>query len=279
MRTCRSRNVTGLPAPADLQDALNAAKGPRDNPRPHYVGASEIGHKCSAYPLWSLRGFRNINEPRSERIFQLGKAIEWIVIGHLEEAFEDTDYYVRELQSEGKAFNGLAKAHADALLWERKTDKPVAIIEIKSMATKYFAKLLREGIVSMRQYYWQLQTMMGMMQIESAYLIAYNKDTSEYHVEYVVFDPILYARIYSEIEDRIDGKAKRIGKDQTFWRCKPCSKKYVCWDRAYEPPLSQRNCNQCQHARPDKTTGSWNCQLHGGPAVKPCPSWTRFELK
>lgn len=271
-----------LPAASDIQALLDAT-GPGGNSRPYYLGASEIGHKCSAYPMWSHRGFDREASPRSLRIFELGHRIEGIVLDalaiKLRHLSPPNNYFLETKTYNGQQFsktlyNGHVVAHPDGILYDTALFQ-VAIVEVKSMASKYFAKLKREGLSSMRQYHWQVHSLMGMFDLQHAYFIAYNKDTSEYHVIHEEYDPFLYARITYRMENILDGHAERIGKDDSFWMCKMCHKKHVCWNPTYVPPTLR--CQQCQHAMPNKTTGKWTCQLDGSEAVSPCSKWTKYE--
>lgn len=244
---------------------------PRD-----YIGASSIGHPCTAYIAMNLRGMSNTPPtPRQKRIFADGHRIEEQVIDDL----IDAGYRVHAFdpdtleQWEYTAMGGHIKCHLDGKI-EDASLPDTALLEIKSMNAASFAKFQKKGIkYSHREYYDQMQMCMGMADLDGAMIVAYCKDNSEYEGEIVLRDQdtidFLEGRILGVMQE---GHGERIASDEADWRCKMCFKRDVCWGS----PEPQKICRTCTHSVPTHD-GQWHCSLADKIAFEGCPSWTQWK--
>lgn len=241
-----------------------------------YIGASSIGNSCDALLAFSLRGMPD-NPPmaRLKRIFLMGHLLETRVVRDLK---EKADLRVWELdgltgrQFAYEAWGGHISCHSDGQI---EIDGQLMLLEIKTMNSASFAKFKNEGVkYSHPQYHSQVQMMMGMSGFTRTFFIAICKDNSEYHAEFVEFDPIEASYIEARVERVLAGEAKRIAHDPADWRCKDCFKRGVCWQGAE----AERACQTCQHATP-RPDGRWLCRLHGREALTPCEDWTQYQAK
>lgn len=231
-----------------------------------YLGASIVGNPCGAYLAFSLRGFPN-NQPDKQlkRIFALGHVIEDIVIADLRKSGLDV---IDRDQTTGRQiayqlYGGHVKMHMDGQIVE---DGGLALLEIKSMGDSKFKEFQSKGIRnSHRIYYDQMQLMMGASGIQHAYLVAYNKNNSDYHSERVKFDEFYFAQQQYRIEKVLANEAEKIATDETDWRCRGCFKFDACW-RGDRPEADCRNCGHAI-AMPD---GKWFCRHHKRDATEAC---------
>lgn len=221
-----------------------------------YIGASNIGGKCDAEIAFSLRGFPGTApEPKLKRIFKAGHRIEVWVIADMKKA----GIHVMEADPlTGKQYayhlyGGHCSGHADGLI--EHTPDDVGLLEVKSMNDAKWKDYRDKSVrYSHPNYYKQVQFMMGMSGLKWCLFIAYNKNNSLYHHEYVEFDEFTYAASVVRAEHIMRGDAERCATDRSDWRCKGCFKLDVCWGELKPPPA----CLVCQHARPLRS-GSWEC--------------------
>lgn len=242
-----------------------------------YIGASAVGHPCDAMLALSLRGMPDDPAiPRLKRIFLMGHMLEDRVVRDLK---EKADLRVWELdgitgrQFAYEAWGGHISCHADGQV---DVGEELMLLEVKSMNAASFTKFKAEGVkYSHPRYYAQVQMMMGMSGFRRTLFIAMCKDNSEYHVEFVDFDPIEASFIESRVERVLKGDVKRIATDPADWRCKDCFKRSVCWGRT---KLDEPTCQSCQSALPTPD-GGWRCTLHDRVCVEACGEWKQYMPK
>lgn len=260
--------------PGEVIAAINAALD-AEAPQPPraYIGASAIGSPCTAALAFSLRGFPdNPTQARLKRIFRLGYKIEDEVVADLKRA--GLGVMERDgLTGKQYAFQehgGHVRGHADGMI---ELGDEVVLLEIKSMGDGPFGKYKSGGVKNSHpKYYDQCQMMMGLSGTRKCLFIAYCKNNSEYHVEFIEFDVFEYSFLQTKIETVMRGEARKISVDETDWRCRDCSKSDVCWKQS---PV-QTACRTCAHARPIDD-GSWWCGLHDFDCKDPCSDWARYE--
>lgn len=209
----------------DLKQIIEKTLANKNNEPRNYIGASSIGNPCER-AIWY-----GINNPESKEVypkqkltFEIGKRLETMILDLLKESKLDilTDVYVG---SEYPLFEG----HLDAYILEN--GQPKYILEIKTANDSSFNTFKNKGVkLWYPEYYDQVQSYMGMINIRKCILIAINKNTSELHQEIIPFDEYRY--------DYLLNKAKRIGEtvnpprkineSASFFRCKMCFYKKVC---------------------------------------------------
>ena len=247
----------------------------REEKAREYIGASIIGHACDAAIALNLRGFPNVEpNPRLKRIFQLGHILEDEVVKDLKKRADVRVWEVDGLtnrQHTYDAWGGHIVCHMDGHI--ELDDGVLRVLEIKSMNDASFNKFKKHGVKSSHpQYFGQVQMMMGMSDIPSAVLVAINKNNCEYHVEIVEYDEFEFAHIKDRIERAILGKARKISKDVTDWRCRGCFKRGVCWDGVDVPV----RCGTCTFASAHPS-GAWHCDKHDREANKTCDDYKMYE--
>ena len=91
--------------------------------------------------------------------------------------------------------------------------------------------------------------------------MALNKNNSEYHIEFVSFDPDYFVDLKAKCADIVttDVLFKRIGNNKISWfECKFCNAKDVCFGLE----TVNKSCRSCKHVDVvDK--GGWECGKDG----------------
>jgi len=238
-----------------------------------YIGASIVGNSCEAVLAFNLRGFPNDPPaPKLKRIFQLGHVLEDMVVSDLKKKARVNVFEVDGLTGKQHAYEALGghiKSHMDGHI---EINGEVHVLEVKSMNDASFEKFRKNGVkISHPQYHAQVTLMMGMSGMKKTFLIAVNKNTSEYHAEIVAYDDLEYGFLEEKVNRVLSGQARKISEDETDWRCRGCFKRGVCWgDR--EVPVA---CSTCQYASP-LADGGWHCHKHDTRATAPCSDYQRY---
>lgn len=253
----------------------------RESKARDYIGASGIGSDCHAELQFSLRGFPNDEPaPKTQRIFNLGHAIEDIVVRDLKERADVRVWETDPLTGKQHAYSewgGHVAAHADGHVQLDDGSDEVAILEVKSMAASRWRAFVKHGLKSSNpNYFAQAQMLMGMSGVRKTLLVAYNKDTSDYHAEIVEFDELEWASLEAKITRVLEGARDRIASKRDDWRCRTCFKRTVCWEgKAPEGKTIQTACQTCAHAAPQKS-GEWLCTKHGHITSEACPDYEQL---
>ena len=207
------------------------AELPGDEPR-KYIGASSIGHDCNRSIWYGYHGADKAGIPaRLRTTFDIGKRLETLPLDYLQKAGLNI---VRPTKDNKWLFHCDAdvhffQGHLDAVLLLPNED-PI-VVEIKTAKNSGFNNFKNKGLMAWsRSYYSQIQGYMGLSGYRRGVLLAINKDTSEFHHEWVRYDD----QYYRELKMRalaigtIDEPPERINRSPLFISCKNCSYKGVC---------------------------------------------------
>jgi hypothetical protein len=194
-----------------------------------YIGASSIGNPCER-AIWY-----GLNKPESKEIdpkltltFNIGKSLESLLIELLKRKELIGSPYTFICKDYPK-FQG----NADATLLDRNYNI-LALIEIKTAKDSSFNTFKKKGVfLWMPEYYDQIQSYLGMSEIQSCFLLVINKDSSELHEEVIHFDSERYKFLVA--------KAKRIGEtfiepakineSASYFKCKMCFYRKICHEQ------------------------------------------------
>lgn len=248
------------------------------NERRCYIGASNVGNPCHAFLQYSLRGYpQNPPPPAVVRIFALGHYLEEVVVEDLKMA----GVYVQEVNPKTQmqwtytALGGHLRGHADGVI---NNGESMQILEIKSMNEKKWRTFKNLGIEKSHPiYYDQMQLLMGLSGFKSAWMVAYNKNTSVYHAQNVPFDEPRFKDLLRKSISVVRGSSTtRISDTPDCFECKYCNYKPHCWPDGEQPlPLSVE-CRTCRHAKPTAKR-KWYCTLHKSRATDPCSQWSKLQ--
>ena len=227
-------------------------------PRPH-LGASIIGKPCLREIWYSFRWAKQVPfEGRMLRLFEAGNAFE--------------DRIVRELQAIGITVSGRQdrvtigphfSGSIDGIGAGFPESKKPHLLEFKTHNQKSFDTLVKDGVQSSKpEHFIQMNCYMGVPEInlDRAYYIAENKNTSELHAERIHFDKdLFYATKLKASEIIFSGvPCDRIAENPAAFACKWCNYKAVC----HGAEKMDVSCRTCQYVT--VRSDCFECTKHGG---------------
>lgn len=211
----------------------------------NYIGLSEIGDPCLRKLYYKdVKAPAAAVEPRMLRIFELGHAIEALLIEWLREAgfvIINRDP-ATGAQWEVRQLDGRLQGHIDGKIVDGPPIPGVAyplLLECKGLANKYWNQAIKKGVeLAEPKYFVQTQEYMGYMAIPQTLLGVVNKDTSELYWEYIPYQEAV-AQKYSDRAVSLfraietNQVPPRIAARADFYRCKMCEfRDTVCWSSA-----------------------------------------------
>jgi len=203
-----------------IQDTLATQS---DKPR-NYIGASSIGNPCLRAIWYGLRmPETKVVEPQQKMTFEIGKRLEALILYLLTDAGFRIGNFISYECKDYPLFSGTPDCVV--LGFKGEIYQSPFLIEIKTAKNDSFRVFQKKGLrLSWAEYYDQVQSYMGMSGITRTVVIALNKDTSEFHEEWVEFNPIWYASLVEKA--RVVGEAieppARISDRPTWFKCKMC---------------------------------------------------------
>lgn len=194
-----------------------------------YMGCSGIGKECDRQLWYSYHEPKRTDDPRILRIFRLGHIIEKEVIDLLKLG----GFTIYSSDDESSQYGGIDEEigyNIDGVLM---MDDVPYLLEIKSASDKRFNQMIKVGVkLSDPVYYVQMISYMKYMELDRGLFIAYNKNTSEMHVEIIVasnMEANYFINRGKEIA-RMDTEPERKYKTSAFFLCKMCEYREACWN-------------------------------------------------
>jgi len=237
--------------------------------RRDYLSMSGLANECDRVPWFSFRwAVKRFIPVRNVRIFERGDIEEERVVRDLKkcglkvfkvidgEEIEMTGK-IGELQEELVGFAGHAKGHPDGrVLGLPESPDVVHLLEIKTMADKYWKQFVKLGIEKSHPiYFGQMIKYMGHMKLKRGLIVATNKDTEERHYERINFSKDKFAELQDKERELIIETVPPVRMfERTWWKCKTCSYNTICHDNA-APDV---NCRTCKFVELD-FGGKWIC--------------------
>lgn len=221
----------------------------------YYLGISQIGDSCHRrlqyYHYWASKPNHS---NRIQRIFDFGHLIEQ----NVREDLGKIGFEVFTSDVEIVGAGGHWRGHIDGLTYK---DGHQVLVEIKTHNEKSFKDVKKNGVKKSKPgHYGQVQGYMGHLDIEECLYIAYNKNDSEYYVEFIPFDNEYFSELKRKENEIImsDVLLPRIGNDSPAWfECKQCGVRDTCFKT--KPP--QANCRTCKNVDV-LSDGEWRCNKH-----------------
>jgi len=242
-----------IPDVNDLNIQLNE---PRIEQKPRgYLGLSQIGSECHRYLQYHhYWAFKSEISARIERIFRTGHDAEEFMI----EDLKKVGYFVKDRQVSIVGSAGYWKGHIDGTVYH-KGEK--ILIEFKTHNDKSFKDVVKKRVIKSKPvHYAQVQSYMGYLELDQCMYMAYNKNTSEYYVEFINFDEDFFKESKrKEVEIIIsDRLLPRIGNGRANWHtCITCNARKVC----YKATPVTITCRSCKHVD-IIGNGNWRCDLN-----------------
>lgn len=198
----------------------------------NYIGCSSIGSSCDRAIWYGYKGYPQSNNTAISLVaFDIGKRLESMVMSYLSSAglvvIGPSEFNHQLLCSDDEVPS--FKGHMDGVIMNG--DEPCAL-EIKTAKNSRFQVFKNKGLKQWSEaYYAQLMSYMGMRGYKKGVLIALNKDSSEFHHEWIDYDEYYYngLRHKAKIIQDADEPPERINKSPLFVTCSRCSYKDICF--------------------------------------------------
>lgn len=257
-----SQNTTLAALDAAIANSITSSQ------QRNYLGMSQIG-KADERTLWfQFRNcFPNEHQPRVERIFRLGDAIESELIRYLR-AIPNvqlvTDDHGKQFRFDdlGGHFSG---AMDGAIVGIPEAPHEWHVFEAKSASSKRFEKLLKTTCNEWApEYYAQVQCYMRSTGMRWALFCVYNKDDSRIHIERIAFDGMEADALRMKAMRIIEAPAPPPSKyqDKSWYEAKwmPPITSAIYWGERLPPST---HCKNCRFSLPAITNGQgaqWICR-------------------
>lgn len=240
-------------------------------PRKH-MGASSIGHPCSRKIWYQYRWCRSPyyeETTRMKNIFELGHAVEAIVVNNLSQTIEI------KVEHDGKPirvsmFGGHFAGTLDGICVPPGAHE-WAVLEIKSANQARFNEMKQFGIpASSSIYHSQIQAYMHLTGLRLTYFVVVNKNTSEGYTETISYNEELANAIIDRAESilRSATPPQRVSSSPSYYLCKHCEFAGIC-HVAHSPGqlryMPEPTCRTCCSSYPDLETSThtnsqrWTC--------------------
>ena len=199
--------------------------------------ASKAGIPCSRNLWYSVNGFPETVSSKTQRIFDVGTALEPVIVEWLKADGWDVEYNPGSQDAEIEVtipiYGGKLAGHPDCII--SKGEIQNALIDIKTMNDRSYTHWKREGTHKAKpQYVTQLHIYAaGLMaqgrKIERLGIVGVNKNNSEMHIDLFPYDEGTYLDILSRAEmianastgDELDGATEK-------WACNYCEYANQC---------------------------------------------------
>ena len=201
--------------------------------------ASKVGFPCDRNLWYAVNGHEEVISEKSQRTFDIGTALEPLVIKWLEKDGWEIEYNPGSQDAEKKAVvkvsGGNLVGHPDAFVY---WGDEILVIDIKTMNDRAFKLWRREGTLKKYpQYVDQLHVYAkgllcenrNIQEVKELAIVGVNKNTSEVHIDYFEYDENRMNEIISRTE-RIFAldEAPETGENMQDWCCSYCGYKWIC---------------------------------------------------
>lgn len=235
----------------------------KEKPRP-YLGWSQIGDVCERKIWLDFRwAIPQVIEPRIKRLFDTGFREEDRILEELKLAGCEVLSRDEEGNQFGcKSFGGHLSGHLDAkVLGLPSAPKTWHLVDVKTIKSKKFDQLLKDGMEKMYPKYWaQCHGYMGEFGLTRAEFIFVCKDDDRIWSERFHFDEDVYLKHKKRAEQIIFSNRipPPISASPSWYQCKFCDAYDFCHQKEQ---IKEKNCRTCFFSRalPD---GSWFCKSH-----------------
>ena len=204
---------------------LKGANAPRS-----YLGTSGLGESCDRALWYSYKQPKNPDKAIVFRKFDVGHALEPVLINWLKTAgitfFDSPD---------GNQFgfeDGVIQGHVDGVIKGIPYDEDTAyLFEAKTSNEHYFKNFVKEGIQCNEKYLIQVHVYMHKMHLKKCLFAVVNKNTQDLYFEIVELDEFIAisalnrGHAIAEMEEIPDRKYET----KAYFKCKLCSYYSECW--------------------------------------------------
>lgn len=222
-----------------------------------YIGMSGILGKCPRKIWYNFRwACARMVSKRTQRLFDRGDLEEARVVKDLREAgVIVTDCLDDQISLVDQT--GHLGGHPDGAAVNVPTAPKVKhLLEIKTMASKYYANFKRLGLEKSDPVYWgQIHTYAGEREFTRILFVVVNKDTEERTYMRYDYEPSIHDTCMSIALDILmsEQPPKKIG-ESTWFECKMCDCRGIC----HKSDPIRRSCRTCRHVN-IVMDGKWEC--------------------
>ena len=210
------------------------------------LSASKAGFPCMRNVWYTVNGYgvEEKSDKRSQRIFDVGTALEPVAVDWLRQDGWTVEYNPGSQEAELKVTipvkYGMLTGHPDCIISRGEIQN--ALVDIKTMNERSFTQWKREGTLKSKpQYATQLHIYaMGLKavgrEISRLGIVGVNKNNSEMHIDFFDFDQFRAEGIkeYAEMIFRSQ-KEPELGCPAESWACNYCEFSENCG--LYKKPL------------------------------------------
>jgi ribosomal protein S27E len=228
-----------------------------------HMGASLLGKQCKRDVWYSFNWVKEQGfSGRMIRLFNRGHLEEGRFIALLQQAGIQTWF---KKEDGGQFAFSNARGHYGGSLdivvkgIPQFEDIPM-LCECKTHSEKSFTKLMQVGVADAKpEHLIQMNQYMGHYSLSKAVYFAVNKNTDEIYCEIVDFNQTAFDRELVLATTLVNKRTppSRISKERSYYLCKNCSYKEVCWNNV-KPQITCRTCKFVEVA----DGGKWSCNKH-----------------
>ena len=200
--------------------------------------ASRIGSLCNRSLFYSVNGAEEITSEKSQRIFEVGRVLEPVIISWLRSDGWNVRRNLFLNSNEGMSLSisvegGTIEAHPDCVI--SRDDSGLILADIKTMNDRSFRSLKREGTVKSHPQYADQLTIYAQalrqqgFEITQLAVVALNKNNCEGYIDFFQFEQERYNAL-KERAERIFAceEAPEQGNRFQGWCCGYCGYAHLC---------------------------------------------------
>ncbi len=199
--------------------------------------ASRIGTLCDRALFYSVAGAEEITSEKSQRIFEVGKVLEPVIVSWLRNdgwnvkrnMFDSTN---EEMSLSLEVAGGTITAHPDCII---SREGGLILADIKTMNDRSFRSLKRDGTIKSHPQYADQLTIYAQAlrecghQIEQLAIVALNKNNCEGYIDLFTFEPERYEALKERAEMIFAlNEAPEQGDRFQGWCCGYCGYAHLC---------------------------------------------------
>lgn len=199
--------------------------------------ASTIGFPCDRHLWCAAEGHEPLQSPRTLRIFDVGTALEPVVIEWLRTDGWEIVFYNRgsqkaDIEHTIEVRGGEIRGHFDAIIFRPDTGN--VLIDIKTMNDRAFTQWKQEGTeMYSRQYLDQLHVYGAAaisegLTIDRLGIVAVNKNDSEMRIELLDYSIERVTEVCRRAERIFAATKAPAPGELPDWTCRYCSYRHIC---------------------------------------------------
>ncbi len=198
-----------------------------------YMGTSGIGVECDRQLWYSFHKPKAVDSAKVLRIFEIGHALEPVIIGWLRKA--GLTVYTEKANGEQFGFEDeMIAGHIDGVvLGVPFAEKIPHLLEIKTANDFRYKAFVKEGFCSDEKYKAQIHIYMNKMKLTRCLAVVKNKNTQEVYYEIIELDEFYALSMVSRGKEvaRMEEMPGRKYPTKSFFKCQYCNWKIECWSQ------------------------------------------------